>query len=96
MVIHPPPALVGHTQELDTVIDGKFPDALDSASIFRKVIGHKLADSYRGDLCLRCRMNFAADTVHTQTPQFMDLEFLTINALDENSGISTTATKRHH
>ena len=34
-------------------------------------------------------MNFASDPVQTQTPQFMDLGFSTINALDEGSGIST-------
>ena len=36
-------------------------------------------------------MNFADDTVQTQTPQFMDLVFSTINTLDESSGISTPA-----
>ena len=38
-------------------------------------------------------MNFAADTVQTQAPQFMDLGFLNINALGEISGLSTPATK---
>ena len=35
------PALVGNTQKLDAVVDRKFPDDLDSASIFIKLIGHK-------------------------------------------------------
>ena len=34
-------------------------------------------------------MNFAADPVQTQTPQFMDMGLSTINALDEGSGLST-------
>ena len=38
-------------------------------------------------------MNFAADPVQIQTPQFMDMEILTINALDEISGLGTLATK---
>ena len=35
------PASVQHTQKLDAVVDRKFPDDLDSASIFIKLIGHK-------------------------------------------------------
>ena len=38
---------------------------------------------------MRCRMNFAADPVQTQIPQFMDLVLSAINALDEVSDLST-------
>ena len=38
-------------------------------------------------------MNLTADHVQTQTPQFIDLWILTINALDEGSGLGTTATR---
>ena len=38
-------------------------------------------------------MKYAADTVQTQTPQFMDLGFLNINSLDEISGLSTPAKR---
>ena len=40
-----------------------------------------------------CRMNFAADPVRTQTQQFMDLGFSTINSLNGSSGLSTPATR---
>ena len=63
--------LVGHTPKLDAVVDGKLPNDLDSASIFSKVIVHKISDGSSGDLYLRCRMNFADDPVQTQIPQFM-------------------------
>ena len=36
------PSLVGQTQKLDTVVDGKLHDDLDCAFIFSNVIGHKL------------------------------------------------------
>ena len=87
------PTLVGNTTKLDDVIDRKFPNDLDSASFFIKVIGHKLSDGSSRDLYLRCRMNFAADVVQTQTPKFMDLEFSAINALDESSGIGTRVSR---
>ena len=38
-------------------------------------------------------MNFAADPVQTQTPQSIDLWFLTINALDEVSVLITPSTR---
>ena len=87
------PGLVGQTQKLDSVVDGIFPDDLDYASIFSKVIVHKISDGSSGDLYTICRMNFAADTVQTQTPKFIDMGFLTINELDESSGLSTPATR---
>ena len=50
------PGLGGNTQKLDTVVEGKFPNYMNSASIFSKAIGHKLIDSSSDDLYLRCRM----------------------------------------
>ena len=87
------PGLVGQTPKLDAVVDGKLPDDLDSASIPSKRIGHKLSDSSIGDLYMRCKMNFTADPVQTQTPQFMDLGYWTINALDKSSGLITRAAR---
>ena len=86
------PGLVGQTQKLDSVIDGKLPDDLDLASIFSTFISHKLSDGSSRDLYTCCRMNFAADSIQTKTPQLMDLVFSTINALDESSGLSTPVT----
>ena len=85
---------IGQTNpKLDAVVDGKLPDDLDSASISSKLIGHKLSDSSSRDLYTRCRMNFTADPVQNQTPQFMDLGYSTINALYERSGLITRATR---
>ena len=44
------PALVRHTQNLGTVVDGNFPDDLNSTSIFSKLICHKLSDGSSVDL----------------------------------------------
>ena len=44
------PGLGGKTQKLDAVIDGNFPDDLNSVSIFSKLIGHKLSDGSSGEL----------------------------------------------
>ena len=86
------PDLVGQNQKLDTAADGKLSDDLDYASVFIKVIGHKLSKDSISDLYTRCRMNFVADPVQTQTLQFMDLGFLTINALDERIILCTFTT----
>ena len=86
------PRLVGKTKILDAVVDGKLPNDLNSASIFSKVIDHKLSNSSSGDLYMRYRMNFTDDPVQNHTPQFMDLGFSSINVLDESSGVSTPAT----
>ena len=81
--------MVGHTQKLDAVVDGKFPDDMYSASIFIKVTSHKISNGSSGDLYTRCRMNLGADPVQTQILKFIDLGFLIINALDEIIGLST-------
>ena len=87
----PPPAVVGHNQNIDAVVDRKFPNDLYFVSIFSNKIGHKPFDSSSGDLYFWCRMKFVADSIQTQTPQLMDLGFSDINALDEISGLSTPA-----
>ena len=69
------------------------PDDLDSASIFSKVVGHKLSNGSSGYLYTRWRINFAADPVQIQTPQYMDMGFSAINTFDESSGLSPPATK---
>ena len=85
--------MVGKTQKLDGVVDGKFPDDLDSASIFREVIGHKLSDGSSDDLYLRCRMNSADDVDQTQKPESMDLGLLAINTLNESGFLGNIATR---
>ena len=87
------PAVVGNTQKLDVVVDGKFPDDLDSASILSKEIGHKLSDSSSDDLYLLCRMNLASDVVQTEVPQFMDLGLPDINTFHKSGVLGTSATR---
>ena len=84
--------MVIQTQKLDAVVDVKLTDDLDSASIIRKVIGHKVSDSSSGDLYMQSRMNFKDDPVQTQTPQLTNLGFSTINALDERSVLGNITT----
>ena len=52
-----PPGLGRNTPKLGAILDGKFPDDMYSASIFIKVIGHKLCDGSSSDLYFPCRMN---------------------------------------
>ena len=85
--------MFGHTQKMDVIVDRKLPIDLDSASIFSKVIGNKLYNNSSSEIYMRFSMSFAADLVQTQTLQLMDLGVLTINTLDEISGLSTLATK---
>ena len=61
-----PPGLGGNKRKLDAVVDGNLPDDIYSASIFRKVIGHKLSDSSSGGLYWRCRMNFTNYHIQNQ------------------------------
>ena len=83
------PGLVRQSQKLYAVVNIKLPDDFDSTSIFSKAISHRFHDGSSGDLYTHNSMNFAADPVQIQTPQFMDLSFLIFNALDEVSGLST-------
>ena len=75
------------------VVDGKLTNDLDSAYIFRKLISNKLSGGSSGYLYMRYRMNFVADPVQNQTPQFMDMGFSNINALYDRSGLSTPSTR---
>ena len=59
------PGLVGQTPKLDAVVDGKFPNDLNYASILSKVTGYKLSDGSSGDLYTRCRINFTGDSIQT-------------------------------
>ena len=86
------PGLGGNTQKLDAVIVGKFPNDLDYASIFVKVIGHKLSGGSRDDLYLRCMMNFASGVVQTKAPHFIYMWIPAINILNESVDIGTPVT----
>ena len=87
------PGLVGKSPKLDTIVDGKLPDNINSTSIFSKEIVQKLTNSSRRTLYTHFRMNFAADQVQTQTLQITDLGCSTINAFDEVGGLSSPASR---
>ena len=61
-----PPGLVRKSQKMDTDVNIKLRNDLDSTSIFSKLIGHKLSDSSSGNLYTRCMMNFTADLVQSR------------------------------
>ena len=86
------PHLVRQTQKMDAVIDRKFPNNLYLASIFSKAIGDKLSNGSIPDLYMQCSMNVTEYTVQTHTPKFVDMGLSNINALDEGSVLSNTAT----
>ena len=81
-----------NTQKLDAVIDVNLPDDLDYASVFSKIIYHKLSDGYIWDLYSRWRMNIENDSIQTQDPQFMGLGIPYINTLNENGVLGTCTT----
>ena len=87
-----PPTVVRNSQNLDVIVDGNLPDDQDYASIFSKVIGHKLSNGSRDDLYFCYRMNFKSDVVQTEAPQFVDLEIPAINTLHESGVLGTPAT----
>ena len=87
------PGLVGKNQNLVAVVDRKLPNDMDYAYIFSIVIGQNTSKGFSRDLYTRCRMNFADDPVQTQTPQFMNLGYSTINTSNERSALSTPATR---
>ena len=90
---NPLPQAWSEKPKLDAVVDGNFPNDIDSSSILSKVMGHKLYKDSSGDLYMRFRINFLDDPVQTQTPKFMDLGFSTIYALDKSSDLITPATR---
>ena len=82
----------GDTQKFYASVDGKMPDDMDYASIFSKVIGHKLFNASSDDLYSSYRMNFVNDPVQTQYPHFMDMGILAIHALNESDFLGTSIT----
>ena len=82
----------GKHQNLDAVVNIKFPNDWDSASIFSKVIGHKLSDGSSDNLYLRCRMDFRSDVVQTEAPQLVDFGLTAINTLNESRVFGAPAT----
>ena len=77
---------------MDAIVDEKFTNDLDSASIFSKVIGQKLPEGSSYDLYSCCRMKFKNDVVQTQTPYLMDLGLPDINTLNESGVPGTSST----
>ena len=86
-------AVIRNAQTSDAVVDSNLLDDQDSASIFSKVIGHKLSNGSSDDLYLRCRMNFARNVFQTEAPKFVDLGLPTINTLNESGVFGTLFTK---
>ena len=87
------PGLVSNTQKMDDVVDRSLPDNLDSASIFRNVIGHNLSDGCSNDLYLRRRKNFVNYPVQTQAPYFVDLGIPAIITLNESGVLGNPVTR---
>ena len=79
--------------KLDAIIDGKVPDDLDSASVFSKVICHKISNGYGDDLYLLPKMNFVSDIVQTEATQFMNMVLPAINTLNESGVLGTPDTR---
>ena len=87
-----PQAWLDNPKNWALALTAKFQNNFDLTYIFSKAISDKLSGGSIGDLYIFCRTNFADDHVQTQTPQLMNLGFLTIKELDEVSGLSTPTT----
>ena len=83
------PGLVRQSQKLDAVVDRKLSNDWDLTSISIKEIGDKISEGSSWDLYMHSRIKFASDFVQTHILQFLDMGFLTINALDEVSELIT-------
>ena len=79
--------------KLDTSIDGKFTNNLVTPSILTNVISDKLSNSPIWDIYVRVGMHLVADPVNSVTPQFVDLGFSTVDALDKGAGLRNPATR---
>ena len=88
-----PPDEFRNAKKMDTVVHRKLPDDMDSASVFRKVIGRKLSCGSRDDLYSRCRMKLLSNVVQTKALQFMDLGLPAINTLNESDVLGNSDTR---
>ena len=87
------PRISRNTQECDAYIDGNLAYDKYYTSIFRKVLGRELSDSLSANIYLRCQMDFTSNVVRTEAPNFVNLGFLSANALDELRYFVNPATK---
>ena len=84
---------IGDTQKFDTSIDENLDKDGDPTSIFSKVIGQELSHGSSSNIYLRCQMDFTSNVVRTEAPNFVNLGFLSANALDELRYFVNPATK---
>ena len=77
----------------DTSIDGKFTNNFVAPPIFTDVLSEKLSNSFSRDIYARVGMHLTVDIVNFVTPQFVDLGFSTIDALDKGAGLCTYAAR---
>ena len=82
-----------NTQNFDTSVDRKLANDGYSTSIFSKIISRELSHSPSADFYFWCCMDFTNKAVGTEAQNFVDLEILAVNALDEFNTFSTPATR---
>ena len=76
-----------------TSIDENFTNNLIGPPILTDIVSNKLSNSSRRNLYAGVGMHLTSDLANSVTPQFVDLGFYTIDALDKRSGICSAATK---
>ena len=72
-----------YSNKLDTPIDVKFTKILSGLPIFTDVVSDKISNIPSRDIYARVGIHLATDPVNFMTPQFLDLGFSTVDALDK-------------
>ena len=80
------------SDKLDTSIDGNSTNNLVAPTIFTDVLSNKPSKSSSRGIYDRTGIHLTEDPVNSVTPQFVDLGFYTVEALDKGAGIWTPDT----
>ena len=80
-------------QPLDTSINGIYSEHMDSAPIFRKVIGRKFKGESSANVNSRCRINFGSDAVLTESPNFVNLGLASVHTPDKLGSVFIPTTR---
>ena len=85
------PQEVRYTQPLDTSINVIYAEHKDPAPTWSKLICCKFTNESSANVYMRVLMNFASDTVLSESPNFMGLS--SVNTTDELGSVFTRITR---
>ena len=82
-----------NSDKLDTSIDGNFTNNFVMPPIFTDLFSNKLSNISIQDLYACIGMHLAEDPINFVTPQFVDLGFSNVDALDNRASLWTPSTR---